>query len=56
MGRGEEEMGGDREGVGKGGMAMGRGWRRYGWQWGGDGERRDWEGEGEMREYRGDEL
>ena len=31
MGRGEEEMGGDREGAGRGWMVMGRGWGRDGW-------------------------
>ena len=31
MGRGEEEMDGDREGVGKGWTMMGMGWGRDGW-------------------------
>ena len=31
MGRGEQEMDSDREGVGRGWMVMGRGWGRDGW-------------------------
>ena len=38
MGRGEEEMGGDREVVEKGWMAMGRGWRKEGLGGGGGDE------------------